>query len=383
MPNKGSSCRVVPPFDDLLGQKVVAEFLTAVIKSGKPAHAYLFAGPLGSGKTEAAHAFTQALMCKNKGADSCDTCMRIAHATHPDFSVVNPAGVAGYLVEQVKDIIASMHRAPIRARRKVYLFTRADMLFGHGANALLKTLEEPPKDTVFILLARNRDAVLDTIVSRCQVLPFRRIPEAEAIATLVEKTGATSEDARIALSATGGSLYYAEQFWRSAERRNLRIATLEILERLLYADDASVLESAKSLIITMRAPLDIVKLEQQQRLEQSKEFLGTSALGQLEQQLRRELTSRERETIGEILDVTRSWIRDILVLSIHTSGNTPVNVDFIANITKIAENMAPSCCIRALDAVDEAQRQIQYNVSLQLALEVMLFGIREELADKA
>ncbi len=370
---------IASPFDDLIGQDIAAQFLTAVIQSEKPAHAYLFAGPLGSGKMEASRAFAQALLCEKGGGDSCDTCMRVAHSTHPDFHIVPPSGAAGYLVEQVQDIINSAVLAPVRARRKVYLITRADLLSGHTANALLKTLEEPPHDTIFLLMARNRDAVLETIVSRCQVLPFRRIPEPEAIATVVEKTGAAPEDARIALAATGGSLFYAEQFWRSQERRNLRIATLEALERLVYADDASVLENARDLIVKMRAPLDVVKMEQQRQLEQSRDFLSAGNLGRLEQQQRRELTSRERETIGEILDVARSWIRDVMVEQMPTSSQRPVNVDFITNIRKMAEQVELAACVRALGAVDEAQRQIQYNVSLQLALEVMLFAIREEL----
>jgi DNA polymerase-3 subunit delta' len=370
-----------PPFNDLTGQDRVAQFLTAVIRSGTPAHAYLFAGPLGSGKTEATRAFAQALLCEQGGGDACDTCLRVAHATHPDFHIVPPLGAAGYLAEQIQEIIASAQKAPVRAHRKVYLLTRGDLLSGHAANALLKTLEEPPTDTVFVLMARNRDAVLETLVSRCQVLPFRRIPEDEAIALVVAKTGAAPEDARIALAATGGSVFYAEQFTRSEERRNLRIATLEVLEQLVHADDASVLDSAKLLIVKMRAPLDVVKMEQQRQLEQSRDFLSAGNLSRLETQLRRELTSRERETIGEILDVSSAWIRDLMVLQMPMSSERPVNVDFLTNIKKLAEHMPLDSCVRALDAVSEARRQIQYNVSLQLALEVMLFSLRKELTD--
>ena len=371
---------IEPPFDDLVGQSTAACFLSAAIQSNKVAHAYLFAGPLGAGKTEAARAFARALLCKQGGTDNCDTCLRVAHSTHPDFHVIPPTGVSGYLVDHMREVIRSASMAPVRSHRKVYLFSRADLLYGFAANALLKTLEEPPEDTVFILLARNRDAVLETISSRCQVLPFRRIPEAEAIATLVEKTGTTPEEANIALAATGGSLFYAEEFWRSGERRNLRIAILETLERLPKADDSSVLESAKELIVKMRAPLDVVKLEQQRQLEQSRDFLSDGSIKELEKQQRREFTSRERETIGEILDVTRSWLRDLMILQIPASGQEPVNVDFIANIKRTAQQLDMASCVRALDAVDEAQQQIQYNVTLQLALEVMLFSIRTELS---
>lgn len=370
---------IKPPFDKLVGQALVAQFLTTVAESDQPAHAYLFAGPLGSGKTEAIYAFAQALLCEHGGADNCDACRRVKHGTHPDFHIIPPMGVRGYLAEQIREIISSAPMTPVRARRKIFVITRADLLYGHSANALLKTLEEPPSNTIFILMSRNQDALLDTLVSRCQVLPFRRIPEAEAIATVVEKTGASADEARIALAATGGSFFYAEEFWRSKERRNLRIAALETLERLPYADDASVIESAKDLIIKMRAPLDVVKLQQQRQLEQSRDFLAVGSLGKLEQQHRRELTNRERETIGEVLDVARSWIRDIMIIQMPQNGQKPVNKDFISNITKFAERAKLPQCIRALEATNEAQRQIQYNVNPQLVLEVMLFAIREEL----
>lgn len=371
---------IAPPFDDLAGQNLAAHFLTTVIQSKTPAHAYIFTGPLGSGKTEAARAFAEALLCEHGGGDSCDSCIRVKHSTHPDFHIVSPNGVKGYLVEQVQEVIASVQLTPVRSLRKVYLFTRADLLAGQAANALLKTLEEPPANTIFILMARNIDAVLQTLVSRCQVLPFRRIPESEAIASLAEKTGAAPEDARIALAATGGSLFYAEEFWRSPERRNLRVAVLEILERLPYSDDATVLEGVKGLLIKMKAPLDVVKMEQEKQLEQNRDFLTAGSMGRLEQQQKRELSSRERDITCQILDIIRSWVRDVMIVQMPQSLQEPVNEDYLTNIKKTAQHMQLASCVRALSAVDEAQGQIQYNVSLQLALEVMFFALRNELA---
>ena len=410
---------IIPPFSELVGQEIAARFLSAVVSEGRPHHAYAFIGPLGAGKTAAAQAFAQALLCPQGGGDNCDDCVRVAHGSHPDYHIVQPLGASGYLLQQIQDLIHDSNMAPLRAKRKVYLLTRADLLDA-TANALLKTLEEPAPNTVFILLARTRGAVKETLLSRCQVLPFRWIPQQEAVALLCQSTGATPVEAQIALAATGGSLLYAEQFWRSQARRDLRVAVIETLERLPHADDADLLLMAKNLLVAMKAPLDVVILEQQNQLKLSQDYLGKGALKRLEQQQRRELSSRERDTLGETLEVTRSWLRDIMLLAARRGsafaafgegdagvspletgvfvegdvGTSPakttdpagehhppqiVNVDFYSNIERLAKQMRLESCVRALAATQEAQKQIQYNVNPQLALEVMLLAIRAEL----
>jgi DNA polymerase-3 subunit delta' len=373
--NKNHS--VIPPFDTLVGQQLAAEFLSAVISSNDPKQTYLFVGPLGAGKTAAAQAFCQALLCEQDGNDNCDSCLRVIHGTHPDVHIIDPMGTKGYLTEQIRELLHDSTLAPVRAKRKIYIITRADLLKDTTANALLKTLEEPPQSTIFILLARTRGAVLDTILSRCAVLAFRRIPEPEAIAIISKNTGASPQEARIALAAAGGSLLYAQEFWLSHTRRDLRIAIIDALERLPHSDDAQILEAVKSLLVAMKAPLDSVKLEQQKQLKSSRDYLGKGSLTRLEQQHKRELTSRERQTIGEALDVTRSWLRDIMLIQSNQAQQV-VNIDFHYNIELIAKRSQTSSTVRALEAVSRAQEQIQYNVNPQLALEVMLFAIREE-----
>jgi DNA polymerase-3 subunit delta' len=395
-----SATPIIAPFDTLVGQDIAARFLSAVVASGKPHHAYTFIGPLGAGKTTAARAFAQALLCENGGVDTCDTCVRVAHGSHPDFHLIEPQGTSGYLLGQIQALIRDSNRAPVRARRKVYLLPRADLLQDAAANALLKTLEEPPPNTVIILLARVRSAVKATLLSRCQILAFRRIPLKEALAIISQSTGASEVEARIALAATGGSLLYAKQFWRSPERRQLRVAVIEALERLPHADDADLLDMVKNLLVAMKAPLDVVLLEQQEYLQLSRDYLGKGALKRLEQQQRRELSSRERETIGEALEITRSWLRDIMMLRaysfeaqtaqthgalqpIEARGAQPtfdiVNADFYSNIQRLAGQVRLESCVRALEATQEAQKLIQYNVNPQLALEVLFLAIRAEL----
>ena len=138
--------------------------------------------------------------------------------------------------------------APIRAKGKVYILDRVDLLGVSAANAFLKTLEEPVEGVTFILLGRTREAVLPTIVSRCQVVPFRHIPAREAAGILSQKTGVTPEQARIAIEACNGSITRAMTFAKSAERAEFRTRIMEVLSNLPLSDERDVLEYAAELL---------------------------------------------------------------------------------------------------------------------------------------
>lgn len=124
---------------------------------------------------------------------TCDHCRRAARRNHPDIHFIEPEGAHGYLVDQIREVVADAHLAPIQATRKIYIIDRVDLLGTQAANAFLKTLEEPPENVVFILLGRTKDAVLPTIVSRCQVVPFRHIPTTEASGIISQNTGVSAE----------------------------------------------------------------------------------------------------------------------------------------------------------------------------------------------
>ena len=157
----------------LVDQPRVRDFLTTALADDRLSHAYLFVGPPGSGKHEAAEALAKCVVCPNGGDGTCDECRRVAHRTHPDVRWLAPGSATGYLVSQVRELIEDAGLAPIRSQVKVYVLERAELLRGSAANALLKTLEEPPANTMFILCGRVVDAMLPTIVSRCQQVPFR------------------------------------------------------------------------------------------------------------------------------------------------------------------------------------------------------------------
>jgi DNA polymerase-3 subunit delta' len=160
-------------------------------------------GPAGVGKRTAALLFAQAINCQTPdsgGCGYCRECSAILSGNHPDVRVWDvPEGEKTFKVEQVRQLIHAVSFHPYQGRRKVHILAAMEAIAPAGANALLKTLEEPPASTVMVLLASSLDAVLPTILSRCQVVPFG-LMSVEAIAEAVRLRRGLSEDAAMAVA---------------------------------------------------------------------------------------------------------------------------------------------------------------------------------------
>lgn len=365
-------------FDGIFGQPRVREFLRASIASGRVSHAYLFTGPAGSNKTAAAYAFAQAILCKDHGCRTCDDCRRIERRKHPDVHFYTPEGAQGYLIEQIREIVSGVSLAPIRAKGKVYILDRVDLLGVSAANAFLKTLEEPVEGVTFILLGRTREAVLPTIVSRCQVVPFRHIPAREAAGILSQKTGVTPEQARIAIEACNGSITRAMTFAKSAERAEFRTRIMEVLSNLPLSDERDVLEYAAELIERAKAPLDNVRTQQSEELAESADFLTKTALKQIELRHKRALSMATRESLNQTTSIIRSWLRDVLMIASGTP-DLIVNIDQREVLQRVAQKVTSASIMSALREAYKTDETLSYNVSPETCLDVLLFSIREVL----
>lgn len=366
--------------DRVVGQPRVREFLASAVREGRLSHAYLFVGPPGSGKLACARALAQCVVCPSGGDGTCDECIRVAHGSHPDVRVVSPEGVGGYLVGQVRDLIADAQLAPVRSASKVYVLERADLLRGAPANALLKTIEEPPAGVMFVLLARTADAVLPTIASRCQQVPFRVVAPAVAAAELERSAGATGAEARLAL-AVAGTPQRAAEFLASPGRREARRLMVRVMAELSRDDGWDVLVAARELVEAVRAPLSEVREAMDAMAEQDGDFLGAKAMKRLEEANKRELTARERSGMMELLAAAESLLRDALVRAEGAEGASgPVNSDAVELVERLSARPGPAGLVCALDAVGRAGEDIARNVSPQLALESMLFSVKEAIA---
>ena len=358
-------------------QPRVRDFLSHAVTTGRVSHAYLFVGAPGSGKLDAAWALAQSLLCENDGCGACDACVRVARHTHPDVHVYEPESATGYLIAQVRDLLEDVALSPIRAPRKVYIIDRAEQLRANTANALLKTLEEPPAHTVFILLGTSTDVMLPTIVSRCQCVPFRMLSTEESTTAVAHATGLAPARCRMAV-AVAGSPSRAIEFLKSAERQEARRQMLRAVDALPRADEADILLAAKDLMGAIRAPLADVKSTQQAVLEQNADYLSRGALKQLEDRNKRELSARERSGIMEALASVRVLLRDVL-MNLEGASDGIVDEDAADIVARLASVTTTAGALGALDAVSAAEKRIARNITPQLTIEVMLFDIRKAL----
>ncbi len=203
-------------FADLVGQEAVVRTLTSAISSGKLAHAYLFSGPRGSGKTSAAKILARCIDCVNGPTptpdNTCENCVAMLSGTALDVLEIDAASNRG--IDEIRALRDAVKFAPSSMRMKVYIIDEAHMLTKEGANAFLKTLEEPPPHAVFILATTEPEKLPLTILSRCQRYAFRRI----AIPVMIERMREIAAAEKIAIddSALSAIAYRADGGLRDA-----------------------------------------------------------------------------------------------------------------------------------------------------------------------
>ena len=199
-------------FDALVGQEAVRTALTNALETGRIAHAYLFAGPRGTGKTSTAKILAKAVNCEHgptpNPCNECQNCVRINDGTSMDVFEIDAASNRG--IDEIRDLREKVAFAPVSGRYKVYIIDEVHMLTTEAFNALLKTLEEPPPHVIFILATTEPHKIPATIHSRCQRFDFRRVTDADIVKRLREVADgsgiAADDDALqlIAVQADGG-----------------------------------------------------------------------------------------------------------------------------------------------------------------------------------
>jgi len=365
---------------DSLHESATAAWIARVISSDEVAHAWLLLGPRGSGKRITAQAMAAALNCPvapGTGCGECSTCLRTLRRRHPDVHHIVPEGPLIPVDVIRESVIPEAARSPFEGRRKVFIIEEADRMNDPAQNALLKTLEEPQPDTVFILISDKEEDLLETIRSRCRVVRLEAVSE-ERIVQMLQAEGVSESDARLAARLSEGDVEHARGVAldeAAAARRNLWTG---IPARLLSVVDA--LDAAEEVLAEARGAVRereaLQKAEVIELAEAMGEGRGTAAArNALAKRHKRELRRVEEEVLGEALQSLASFYRDVLVLRAGGAGSV-VNVDLMDQLGWWANSgLDDSALVRIMERCAEARAALGRNANQLLALESTMLEI--------
>lgn len=219
-------------FKDIAGQKRAVSMLSAHLNSGNSSHAYLFLGREGTGKEHLAREFARYILCDKTADDDCESCRKFKKGAHPDFIYIK--GDEGVKIEDVRGAVERIGLSPAMSQKKVCLITKTENMGIEAANALLKTLEEPPADSIIILTGDSEKRLPQTIVSRSQMVRLSPVSEA-AITKILEKEFNKSEIEGI-ISFSEGSIGEAKKMLLNGEALIDKKKTLADIGTLIDSD---------------------------------------------------------------------------------------------------------------------------------------------------
>jgi DNA polymerase III subunit delta' len=357
----------VERFKSFPEQTEAKRLLTAALTEG-PAHAYLFHGPAGVGKRRAALAFATELL----GGDP-----RVERRSHPDLYVLEPLGDQ-IRIDPVRELRRDLHMRPFEADRRVYLVFSADLMNEDAADALLKDLEEPPPYAVIVLIANDLGPLPETIQSRCQLVPFRRLSERAVREHVNARAPGLSENEVKALArVAAGRLDRAERLL-DPEAAKRRTALLRLARSVHGEADFESADAARALLGAARERGATAR----QAAEAELERLDLPER-EAEQRLRRAERGAEREELLDSLEELAAWYRDLVVVAAGAEGAV-VHSDRLAELREDGTTERMAGAERAAELVREAWRTFEeFNVSPQLALEALFIELRREFAGPA
>lgn len=353
------------PFDQVIGQGRAKKILKRLLTSGRLPHALLLYGPEGIGKKAMAIQIAMAANCLKSEGDSCgqcSACRKIAALQHPDLSIlhpsppeVNPEHEAAFLssmaenpyfvppparnrtipIERTRELRREAALRPFEAKRKVALIFDVDYMRPEAANALLKTLEDPPTELLFVLTTSRPGSVLPTILSRCQPLGLSKLSEEDIEHALVEQKGTSAESARLTAKLADGNLTRAYEMFDSEHLGQERDAALEFLQIALQGTTVQALEWAES-------------------------------------------WSKNRNHVSpeRFLQLVLLWIRDAF-LQLQRVPDEATNFDRMEDIVQLASVLNDRAVEHFLSETEKALEMISRNVNLQLVFLHLMRSLRK------
>jgi DNA polymerase-3 subunit delta' len=378
-------------FSSLIDQaEVVKALKDAVLASRNDAdktqgmtHAWLFTGPPGSGRSNAAIAFAAALVCKDSGCSKCNDCMSTITGSHADVELIKTEGLS-IKIDEVRELISRASWAPSVANWRVVVIEDADRLTDSAANALLKVIEEPGLRTVWLLCAPTLTDVLPTIRSRCRHLALRT-PSTKAIANLlIERDAIDPKVADFVARASGGHIGRAKYLATDLSAKQNRESILKL--PFMLKDVASAFKAAQILVDAAKNEalsdsekkdeVEITKLKEAWGATGSKLAAGGSkAIKELEKEQKLRSTRMVRDYLDRALLDLSTLYRDVLLVQ-SGSSDSLINQDIKEQINKLAVSFGPERTLKKIEAILKTRTNLAQNAAPLLLIEALMCELR-------
>lgn len=388
-----------PIWDKLIGQPLVVQELTRAVSDAENirrgehgpgmTHAWLITGPPGSGRSTAATCFAAALVCPEDGCGVCEACRTAPFGGHTDVDVISTDAVT-FKVDEARDLVRQSEMSPIKSPWHVIVMEDADRMNDQAVNVLLKSLEEPPPHTVWILCAPSVEDVLPTIVSRTRHVPLRTPSTADVAQLLVENYAVDTAMASFAARASQGHIGRARALARDEHARMRRQEVMRLPFGLhdvpsCFASASNLLGAAADDAKEITDPID-----EAENLNLMAEFgdgadgstknrikrLSDSAKKELARKQKARSTRVVRDQVDRALLDLMGLYRDVLVLQVDGDVSL-INEEMRPQLGQLAARSTTNDTGRRLQALAYARQQIEANVAPQLALESLMVELKD------
>jgi len=317
-------------FQAIPGQAAAKRLLQNGLRQDKLSHAYIFSGPVGTGRSEMALALAKAVYCKNGIDDACGECLecrKVEHRNHPDLHVVEPEG-ASIKIEQIRELQKEFAYRATASGTKIYVLHRAEKMTVQAANSLLKFLEEPTSKVIAILITENGNALLPTIQSRAQWINFTPLPREEMVLALLQE-GHPAALVQPAVHLTAG-LQAARELIAANWFAEMRSVVLQLAKETLTRFPSSIITIQHKIVRTELA-----------------------------------------DHMASLFDLLMLWFKDMVQLRLERRDKLVYN-DQLDWMSSLAFSRDVADWVRMMEQAVDLQKRLRFNANSQLVIEKML-----------